>query len=160
MRTRNKLFVALGLALLVVSGAVADTAPAPAPAYPYGYVNPFDPNWWLATFNNLTKIYTVPGGTGYAAATAPLAGTPSTAPPSAAYPAGSVNVLDPNWWLTAMPTSAGPANQAATAPATGSAYVPVQTPYGPIHVFNYADPQAWNKLFAQPFTAPGQGTTR
>lgn len=156
MRTRNKLYVALALALIAVSGAVAETAPAPAPIYPYGYVNPFDPNWWLATLNNLAKVYTVPGTPGYTAPTAPA----GTAPAPAAYPAGYANPFDPNWWLSAVPNAAGTAAQTSTAPATGSAYVPVQTPYGPIQVFNYADPMAWNKLFAQPFAMPGPAEAR
>jgi hypothetical protein len=163
---RNKLIATTGLALLVVSGAVAETTPAPAAAYPYAYVNPFDPNWWLATLNSMAMLYSVPGSTGYVAPAAPpAAGSPA---PTAAYPYGYVNPFDPTWWLAglgsmanayAAPGSAGNAAQGGTAnvaPAAGSAYVPVQTPYGPVQVFNFADPMAWNKLLAQPFAPPAQ----
>jgi hypothetical protein len=151
MRMRYKLLTAMGLAMLAVSGVVADTAPAPAPAQasPYGYLNPFDPNWWLMTFNNMLRLYTVPASATTAQAAAPAG--PAT------YPAGYVNPFDPNWWLANAPTAAG-ATGAAT--ATGSAYVPMQTPYGTIYTFNYADPAAWAKLYAQPFAMPGQGAAK
>lgn len=160
MRMQYQLTAALALAGLAAAGASAEPVPAPAapppaapaqvapaPAYPAGYVNPFDPNWWLATFNSLTRLYTVPAGTAYPAPAAPQAG-------------GYVNFFDPNWWLAAQPSAAGPAQPGAAAqpaaPPAGSPYVTVETPYGPVHMFNYADPAAWNKLFAQPFAAPAR----
>lgn len=154
MRMRYKLMTALGLAMLAVSGAVAETpaAPAPAQAYPYGYMNPFDPNWWLLTFNNMMRLYTVP----LAPATPATANAAPAATP--AYPSGYANPFDPNWWLANAPTAAG--STAAAAPALGSAYVPMQTPYGTIYTFNYADPAAWTKMFAQPFAMPGQGAAK
>ncbi|MDD5363726.1 MAG: hypothetical protein PHR30_00185 [Gallionellaceae bacterium] len=153
MRMQYKLLTALGLAMLAVSGAVAETTPAAAPATatPYGYMNPFDPNWWLLTFNNMIRLTTVP--LAYTAATAPAA-SGGAAAPSTTYPQGYLNPFDPNAWLAAAPTAAGPAR--AAAPAQGSPYVAMQTPYGPVYTFNYADPMAWNKLFAQPFAMPGQ----
>lgn len=148
MRMRYKLLTALGLAMLAVSGAVAETATAPASApatvTPYGYMNPFDPNWWLLTFNNMIRLTTLP--LAYA--------TPGAAAPAATSPQAYLNPFDPNAWLAAAPTAAGPTQ--AAAPAQGSPYVTMQTPYGPVYTFNYADPMAWNKLFAQPFAKPGQ----
>lgn len=134
MRIRYQWLAAMALATLAATGAQAETAPAPGPqAYPAGYLNPFDPNWWLATFNNMMRLYTVPAA--YPA--------PTVAPQPA-----QANAVDPNRLLAVQPSAAGP--------AMGSAYVTTQTPYGPVPVFNYADPAAWNKLFAQPFAAPGQ----
>lgn len=155
MRMRYKLLTALGLAMLAVSGAVAEsaTAPAAAPAaaYPFGYMNPFDPNWWLSTFNNMMRLYTVP--LAYTTSNVPPA-SGATAAPTTTYPQGYMNPFDPNWWLATAPTAAGPTT---AAPAMGSAYVGTQTPYGTIYTFNYADPAAWNKMFAQPFAMPAQG---
>lgn len=147
MRTRHKLYIALALAMLSTAGVAADAAPAPAQAaaYPYGYMNPFDPNWWWATTNNMLRLYAAPL-TFQTAATTPS----GTAAPAQPYP--YANPFDPNVWLANAPAAAGSGMQPA--PAAGSAYVPMQTPYGTVYVFNYADPAAWTKMFAQPFGAP------
>ncbi|MDD3528709.1 MAG: hypothetical protein PHS77_02425 [Gallionellaceae bacterium] len=167
MRIPSKTLTAMTLALSVATGALADGAPAPAPAqaYPAGYVNPFDPNWWLATLNGLLQLYTVPAGT---TAAAPATAAPAAAAPASAatpaYPAGYVNPFDPNWWLAGLATMASspavPAVAASGGAVAGSPYVTMQTAYGPVHMFNYADPNAWAKLFAQPFAVPGQSAAK
>ena len=123
MRLRYKILTAFGVAWLAASSAVAETPPPAAPTtiQPPAYVNPFDPNWWLATFNSLMQLYTVPMTT----------------------------ATSPNTVVHAAPASAGP-----VAGHSGSPYVLMQTSYGSVPVFNYADPQAWSRLFAQPFAPP------
>ncbi|TCJ17967.1 hypothetical protein EZJ19_03415 [Parasulfuritortus cantonensis] len=140
MHMRYTLLAAAALAMLAASGALADTpsqAPAQSPVQaqplPYGYMNPFDPNWWLATLNNMMRLYSVP--------MTPPAGSPAAPAPVVPF------------FPFYVPAVAAPATPAQDS----GAYVATETPYGTIYTFNYADPSAWSNIFAQPYGAPGTG---
>jgi hypothetical protein len=118
------------VAVLVLPPAFADQAPAPAPGT-YPYANPFDPNWWLAGMSPLLKAPGVTPQPGAAAAfpVAPVPFLPQAATPAPGlptYPTGDVNYRG---------------------------YIPVKTPYGTVHMFDAADPGAWNYLLS-PYAIP------